>query len=637
MFDFIRNHTRILFFVLIVLIIPSFVLWGVDGYQRFQDGSTTTVAKIDGRAVTQAEWDAAHRNQVERLRRQMPNIDPAMLDSPEVRRQSLEALVRERVLLHAVDKLHLYTTDDRLQRLFATDPQFAFLRNPDGSINAAVVQAQGMSTPMFAERLRQDLSMRQVLQGVGGSVLAPDAATATALDALFQQREVTVQQFDTKDYAAKVAPTDADIQKYYDDPAHAAQFRAAEEASIEYLVLDADALKKSIAVNDDELRKYFSENEARYTTQEERRASHILVKAEKSAPAAEREKAKAKAEALLAEVRKNPASFADLARKNSDDPGSADKGGDLDFFARGAMVKPFEDAAFGMKLGEVSPVVESDFGYHIIRLTAIRGGDKRGFEAVRAEIEDEYRRQAAARRFAEIATDFGNVVYEQSDSLKPAADKFKLELRTAQGVQRTPRPGATGPLASAKFLEALFGNDALRNKRNTEAVETGPNQLVSGRVVQYSPARQLPLAEVRERVREAVAAAQAQALARKDGEARLAALRAAPTTAMQIASRSVSRAQPGDLPREVVDAVLRADAAALPAFVGVDLGARGYAVVRVSRVLGRDPVVADPTQSRTLYARALGDAETQAYYKALTDRYKVEIKAPAAAASAAAQ
>ena len=198
-------------------------------------------------------------------------------------------------------------------------------------------------------------------------------------------------------------------------------------------------------MSDDELRKYYEENAARYTTPEERRASHILIKADKGAPAADRAKARAKAEALLAELKKNPAAFAELAKKNSDDPGSAERGGDLDFFARGAMVKPFEDAAFALKPGEISPLVETDFGYHIIQVTAVRGGEKRSFEAVRAEMEEEVKRQLAQRTFAEAAVEFTNTVYEQPDSLKPVADKLKLEMHTAAGSSTHCRTGCDGP------------------------------------------------------------------------------------------------------------------------------------------------------------------------------------------------
>ena len=629
MFDFFRKHTRVLQFLLVLLIFPSFVFFGIQGYSGFSGDANAAVAKVAGNSITRTEWEAAQREQMERVRRQMPNVDPKLFDTPEMKLQSLDGLVRERVMLVAADKLHLVTTDDRLQRVFSADSQFAFMRNPDGSINKDVLSAQGMSSEVFAQRLRQDLTLRQVMLGVSGTAFAPVSATAAALDAMFQQREVQVQRFEAKASLEKVSPSDADIEKFYKDPANALQFQAPEQASIEYVVLDLDTLKKGISVPEEDLRKYYTENEKRYTTPEERRASHILIKAEKSASQADRAKAKAKAEGLLAELKKNPAAFADLARKNSEDPGSAEKGGDLDFFGRGAMVKPFEDAAFGLKPDEVSGVIESDFGYHIIKLAAVKGGEKRGFDSVRAELEAEVKTQLAQKRFSEVAVEFTNMVYEQPDSLKPAADKFKLELRTAQNVKRVAVPGTVGALANTKFLDALFGADALRNKRNTEAVEIAPNTMVSGRVLQYAAAHQLPLAEVKTRVRDRVAAVQAAALARKLGEERLAALRAAPDTALTESVLLVSRAQPREVQSTVLDAVLKAPVATVPAFVGIDLGEQGYAVAKVSKVLGRDPVAADASRGQTQYAQAWGDAESQAYYGALKARFKVEIKADA--------
>lgn len=633
MFDFFRKHMRAMQFVLVLLILPSFVFFGIQGYSRFGEGGNATVAKVAGQNITRAELDAAQRDQVERVRRQMPNVDAKLFDSPEMKQRTLDELIRERVALAASDQLKLATTDDRLRRLFVADPQFAFLRNADGSVNKDALAQQGMSSEQFAARLAQDIARRQVFFGVAGTVLAPASNSAAAMDALLQQREIRVLRFNAKDYVAKINIGEADLDKYYKDPAHAAQFMAPEQATIEYVVLDLDALKKSISVSDDELRKYYEENAARYTTPEQRRASHILIKAEQGTPAADRAKAKVKAEALLAELRKNPAAFADLAKKNSDDPGSAERGGDLDFFARGAMVKPFEDAAFGLKAGEIGPLVESDFGYHIIQVTAVRGGEKRSFDAVRAEMEDEVRRQLAQRRFADAAVEFTNTVYEQPDSLKPVADKLKLEIRTLAGVQRTPAPGATGPLASPKFLDPLFGNDALRNKRNTEAVETATNQLVAGRIASYSPAQLLPFADVKARVQAAVVAEMAAAQARKDGEARLDSLKKAPQSPIIEPMQVVSRVQRRDLPPQMIDAVLRADAASLPVFVGVDLGAQGYAVARIDKVLGRDAAAGDPRQMAGQYAQAWGEAEAMAYYDALKTRFKVEVKASAASES----
>ena len=627
MFDFFRKHTWLLQLVLGFVVI-AFVGTGVyQGYGSLMGDDNATVARIDGRKLTRSEWEFAQREQMERIRRQMPNVDPKLFDTPEMKRQSLDAVVRERVTLTAADKLHLVVTDERLQRLFTTDPQFAFLRNPNGSVNKDALAAQGMSSDVFAQRLRQDLSLRQVFQGVNGTAIAPLAATSAALDAMFQQREVQVQRFAAKDSIDKVTPSDADIEKFYKDPANALLFQAPEAASIEYVVLDLTTLKKSITVSDKDLRDYYDANAKRYTSLEERRASHILVKVDASASAADRAKAKTKAESLLAEVKKNPASFADLARKNSDDPGSAEKGGDLDFFGRGGLAaKPLEDAAFALKADEIGPLVESEFGYHIVKLTAVRGGEKRSFDAVRAEIEAEVQGQLAQKRFSEAAVEFTNMVYEQPDSLKPAVDKFKLELRTAQDVHRTPMPGATGALGNPKFLEALFGADAIRNKRNTEAVEIAPSTMASGRVVKYEAAHQLPLADVKTKVRDRLVTVQAAALARKQGEARLAELRAAPDTALNDAAVAVSRAQPRELTGPLIDAVLKASTAKLPAFVGVDLGDQGYAVVKITKVLGRDPVAADASRAQAQYGQSWSDAESQAYYAALKTRYKVEIK-----------
>jgi peptidyl-prolyl cis-trans isomerase D len=632
MFDFVRSHTRLFQGILVLLIFPSFVFFGVQGYSSFTSESNAKVAQVDGRDISRIELDNAHQRNIERMRQQMPNVDVKLLDTPEMRRETLDGIVRERVLLAAAEHMNLGVSDDRLQRQFATDPQFAALRNPDGSVNRDLLAAQGMSSEVFAQSLRQDMAMRQVLQGIGGTVLAPKAVVDPSLEALLQRRQVQMQRFDAKDYRGKVNPSDADIEAFY--KANEALFRAPEQARIEYIVLDQQALKQGIPVAEEELRRYYAENASRYTAAEERRASHILIAADKDMPAAERQKARAKAEALLEQVRKSPAQFAEIARKNSNDPGSAERGGDLDFFGRGGMVKPFEDAVFAMKPGEISNLVETDFGYHIITLTAQRGGEKKSFETVRAEIEDEVRKQLAQKRFAETAEQFTNTVYEQSDSLQPAMDKLKLDKRTAT-VQRTPAPGASGPLASAKLLEAVFANDAVRNKRNTDAVEVGPNQLASARIVEYTPARTLPLADVKDQVRERLVAEQAAALARKEGLALLAQLQKGGDLTLP-EKAVVGRAAAQGMPRNVVDAVLGADASKLPAPVGVDLGDQGYLVARVTQVLPRDPTAASEESLQGQYLQAVANAEAQAYLAALKARYKAEIKTAALAADTAA-
>jgi peptidyl-prolyl cis-trans isomerase D len=363
----------------------------------------------------------------------------------------------------------------------------------------------------------------------------------------------------------------------------------------------------------------------------------VLIKADKDASAADKAKARARAEELLAQARKNPAGFADLARKHSEDAGSAAQGGDLDFFGRGAMVKPFETAAFALKQGEISEVFQTDFGFHFLTVTGARGGQKKPFEEVRAQIDAELRQSKAKAEWAKQATDFTNTVYEQSDSLKPAVDKFKLELKTAT-VTRTPAPGASPVLAAPKFVEAIFGNEAVANKRNTDAVEVGGNQLISGRVLKHQPTRTLPLAEVKDRVREALVAKQAAELARQEGEKRVAALKQAPGEVLPI-SLTLSRAQTQGAPKPVIDTVLQADADKLPAVVGVDLGLQGYLVVRVTRVLPREPIPAaagGDEMLRAQVAQAWAAAEAEAMLGSLKQRFKATVKEGATMVSDAA-
>ena len=632
MFEFFRTHSKLTLGFLLLLIIPSFVFFGVENYARSTGGDNAAVATIDGQSITRAEWNQVHQRYVERVRRQSPTLDVKTLDTPQARRDTLDSLVRERVLMAAARDLHLTPSDARLQRLFQTDEQYAGIRNPDGTVNRELLAMQGLSSELFAQQLRQELAMQQVLSAVTQTALAPANTARLSLDAMFERREVQLQRFDAGAYRALVNPSDAEIEAYF--KANDTLFRTPEQATIEYVVLDLAALSAGVLVPEDDLRKYYTENASRYTAAEERRASHILIKAEAGMSGADRQKAKERAEALLAQARKAPASFAELARKNSDDPGSAAKGGDLEFFGRGAMVKPFDNAVFAMKIGEIGNLIETDFGFHVITLTAVRGGEKKPFEAVRAEIEAEVRKSLAQKKYVEVAEQFTNTVFEQSDSLQPVIDKLKLSKLTAT-VQRTPQPGASGPLASAKLLEAVFGNDAVRNKRNTDAVETGANQLASARIVQHTPARTLPLAEVKEGVRNRLVLQQSAALARKAGEARQEALAKAPTETLPI-NLTLSRTQAQGAPRSVIDAVLRADPSKLPVVTGVDLGAQGYVVLRVSKVLPREPLPGGDAQLQSQYTQAWAAAESLAYQEALRKRFKAEIKTAAVAEAASA-
>lgn len=630
MFDFFRNNIKFLMGLLMLLIIPSFVLFGIEGYSSFRENKDV-VAKVGKVEITRQEWDAAHRNEVDRLAASLPGVDRSLLDNAASRDATLERLVNERVLaLAAQDGLFL-ATDQRLARELTQDPTIAALRKPDGSLDVEryqqLLRAQGMTPEMFEASVRADLARRQVLQGVEGSGFVTEAAARTALQAFFERREIQWSLFRPADFKAAITVSDDEVRRFYDD--NAQSFQTPEQVDVEYLALDLEAVARTVRPSDSELRAYYEQNNAALAQQEQRRARHILLTVDPGASADDKGKVRAQADALLAQLRQSPDRFAELARTRSQDPGSAAQGGDLDYFGRGAMVKPFEDAAYALAKGEISPVVETEFGFHIIQVTDIRRPTPEPFEAVRAKLTAELSKQMAQRRYAEVAEEFTNLVYEHADSFGPAAEKLGLTPRRASAVLRTGPADASAdaPLAQPRVLTALFSADSLRQRRNSEAIELGANQLVSVRVLEHRPAAVRPFDEVASAVRERLRQQRAEAAAREEGVARLAAWQAAPATASLRPAVVVSREDAQGLPPALITAALSAPAGTTTAaWTGVDLGADGYAVVRVNRVIERGAVdAARAQQEREQLAKLWSQAETQAYLQSLRARYNVKL------------
>jgi peptidyl-prolyl cis-trans isomerase D len=629
MFDFVRNNTKIMMGILFLLIIPSFVLFGLEGYSRFNDKGAV-VAKVNGNKINQTDWDAAHKREVDRIRASMPNIDAKLFDTPEAKYATLERLVRDQVISAAAQKLQLVASDTRLARELQQSPAIAALRTADGKLDMArykqLAASQGMTPEMFEMQVRADLSNRQVIQGVQASAYATSAQTQTAMNAFMQRREVQILNFPAADFLSKITVSDADLQAYYDK--NKDKYQSSESADIEYIVLDIESLRQSITLNEQDLKSYYEQNLQRLSSKEERRASHILITAAKDSPEAEKKAARAKAEELLKLVKAKPASFADVARKNSQDPGSAVKGGDLDFFGRRAMVNAFEDAAFSMKTSDISDLVESEFGYHIIQLTDIKAAKAQSFESLRPSLEADLKKQQAQRKYAELAETFSNTVYEQSDSLKPVADKLKLNIQKASQVARQAAQ-TRGVLSHPGLLQAIFSEASLQKQRNTEAIEVAPSTLVSARVVKHQPAATLPLADVKEFVKRALTQEKAAEMAKAQGEQRLTALKASTgadnlPNAIVISREKTQRQLP-----KVVDAVLRADPNKLPSVSGVDLGVQGFAVVRVTKILPPEAENKElMVQAQQQFTQLWGTAETQAYIAQLKTKMKAEILVP---------
>jgi len=637
MFDFVRTHQRLMQFILLLFIFPSFAFFGLESYTRFQDGDNA-VAKVAGESITQAEFDEAQRRQMEQYRQMLGGqFDPKMFDTPEQRKSVLDSLIAQRALAAEATRNNLLASDQALQQAILG---MEGLTTPDGKFDndryKSLLAVQGMTPVMFESRLRRDLAVQQVNAAIQDSAFAPKTVTGRISDISQQEREVQPLLFKTADYVSQVKVADQQLQDYYDK--NAAQFAIPEQASIEYVVLNAAVIDSQIQVSDDDIKAYYEQNKQRYSVQEQRRASHILVGVKKDG--SDKEAARAKAEKLLAQVKQTPGDFARLAKENSDDPGSGEKGGDLGFFGPGMMVKPFEEAAYKLKEGEISALVQSDFGFHIIQLTGIQAGSVKALDEVKADIAADIRKQQFAKKYTELAEVFTDTVYEQADSLKPVADKLKLKIETAANLARQPNPavGPNVPLNSQKFLTALFADDVVKNKRNTEAVEVAPNTLIAGRVVEHKPASKRPLEEVKASIRERVIQEEAAKLARQAGEARLAALKAKDDAVGFGPAQLVSRAKREGITGVVLDAVMKADVNRLPAYTGVDVPQQGYAVYRIAKVM--QPATTDAARRQAEERQIAGivaQQEAAAYVEALKQKAKVKLLKPVDQAKAPAE
>jgi peptidyl-prolyl cis-trans isomerase D len=626
MFETVRTHRRFLMIFLTLLVFPSFVATGIYGYNRFMSAEEA-VAKIGGEVISPQQFEVAHRERLDQVRQAVgENFDPAVFDTPAAREASLNSMLGDRALRREAMDSHVMIGADRLRQVIASVPAF----QEDGKFSYSryktVLGAQGMSEAMFEQRVREDLARQTLLDGVARSAIVPSALSERLAALVQETRTVRERRFRPEDFVARVNVGDDAIKGYYE--ANRAQFETKESIDVQLLALTLDDVARQISVPPAELQSYYEQNKASFTEPEQRRASHILLTVGEGGSAKDKDGARKLAQELLARIKARPDDFAKLAQEYSKDPGSAAKGGDLGFFGRGMMVKPFEEAAFGLKPGDTSDIVESDFGLHLIRVTEIKGGAVAPFEQVKGKIEATFRQQQAQKKFAEAAEQFTNIVYEQSDSLQPAADKLGLKIQTIANVTRdgVPRGAPGAALLPAAAVQALFADDALGKKRNIAAVEAGGGTLVSARVVEHRPARLRPLEEVSPQIRERLVREQAARLAREAAAAAAEALRKTPAEAGFSPPRTVSRGQAEGLSPDALREVMRVPAGNLPAFVVADspMGAQSVFWVLDSR----QPEKSDPqalSQVRRGVEQQQAAADDQAYVAELKRKYKAQV------------
>ena len=578
MFNFVHEQKRVVQIVL-VLIIITFGFFGVDSYQN--SGGGDAPATVNGEKISQQEFDNALRQQQDRVREQAgANFDPAWIDQPEIKRMILDSLVNQRLLSSQARSVGLTLSDDQLAQIIAGIDAFQKDGKFDKQRYEAALRNQSMSPLIFESRVRDELSTRQLVDAYVKNGYATQFGADNLIRLNEQKRVVSIAQLSPDLFNSQLKVEDAAVQEYYEK--NQKEFRTPERARVEYLIFSLSTLLSQVKVDDDEIGKYYDEHQSEYSTPALRKAAHILIAVDIKASDVEKQAAKAKAEQILQQVKDSPSQFSQLAQKYSQDPGSAEKGGDLGLFGRGMMVKPFDDAVFKLLVGEVSGLVQSDFGFHIIKLLAVKGGKVQALHEVKSTIAQKIKAQKANDKFAELAEKFSNTIYEQSDSLKPAAELVKIPLQKVEWLSK----GQIGVSPwTDKALQAVFSDEVVKNKRNTTAIEIAPNTLLGARIIEHKPESVSPLAEVAATIRKKLQRQQAQDLAVKQGKSFLAQLHQGDSVSVAWkAAQSITRSQHAALDNEFTRQIFKASVTKLPAYVGMESVQGGYMLARIDSV-----------------------------------------------------
>lgn len=579
MFDFVHEKKRAVQIVLLLVMLP-FIFFGVNSYVQ-HSGASETVAKVEGEVITRQELENAIRQRQDQMRELMRgSFDASMFDTPELRHSVLEGLVDQKLLSLKARSVGLTLNDQQLAQLIQGVEAFQKDGKFDRQQYEAMLRKQNMSPALFESRVRQDLAMRQLAELLTQSGYAANSVADNLVRLNEQQRQVSVAQVELEPFLKQARVDEAAIKNYYDS--NAQEFRTPEAARVEYVVFSADTLQQQVTVGADEIKSYYEGHKDEFGEPEQRRAAHILITVPAQAGEAAKEAARVKAEQLLQQLKQDPGKFAELAKQYSGDPGSASKGGDLGFFGHGAMVKPFEDAAFALRPGEISGVVQTDFGFHIIKLIEIKAAKTLPLEQAKADISQKLRQQKAADRFAELADKFNNTVYEQSDSLKPAAELVKTAVQQSGWIVK----GQAGAqLWTDKALQAVFSDDVLNKKRNSSAVEVAPDTLLAVRLIEHKPAGSRALSEVSESIRQKLLRQEAGKLAAKQGEELLKQLQRGEKASVNWKkAQTITRSQRSGLDGALAMQALQADVAKLPVYVGTENSQGGYDIARIDSV-----------------------------------------------------
>lgn len=620
-------------FIVGIIVIP-FAFFGIETFRN--GGGDPTVAKIGDQKITQSQFKSAYDQRMQQLQAMMgENFRSDLIDKNRFRQTVLDDMIQESMLRQHVRKAGYRAADALVFESISAIPAFQV----DGKFSAdsyrARLASQGYTTTRFENQLRDSLVIDQMREGILRSGFVPPAGAAQAFRIDGQQRTLAYATFQTAKYLPSVEVDKASIEKRYEEKK--AGYQSPERMKAAYIELSLDTLPPAPAPTADYLKAIYDEQKlARFSTVEERKTRHILVNF-----GADKEAARKKAQQVAEQLGKG-GDFAALARANSDDPGSKDKGGDLGWVRTGQMVEKFEKALFALKKGEVSEAVETEFGWHVIQAQDIKEARTKAFEdpEVQAELLGTYRSKDASRRFQELSEKLEQAAFESPASLDAAAKAAGLTVQTSDWFTRDAGPGL---FATPALRQAAFADDVRQNGDNSRPLAAGPNQVVVLRKAEYEAPHPRTLDEVAEQIRAELKLEGARARAAADAKLAQDAAAAGQSLAAVAKDKKAEFKDAGAVRRDAtgIDAVIIDALFQMPRPVAgatqarqVKLANGDIAVLAMSAVTDADwgtAAEADKQKEAARLREATAGAEFSAYREDLKKRMDVKLVNPPAA------
>jgi len=576
--------------VIVILISIPFALWGIQEYLGV--GSAPVKVSVNGREITEREFERSYRQFRGELRQRLGKAyRPELVDDARLREEVLDSLIRSELILQATAQMRMRAGKEMIRNTIRSIPLFQVGGRFDKAAYENGTRRQGLTPSGFEQQLQRSIVSEQLTKAITGSELVTRKELEEAIRLSGQRRELDYLIIPAQKLLGDLQVSDSDVSAYY--TSNQSDYLAPERVKVEYIELDINRIAHSLQVNDDNLLAYYDQHKKEYVVPERRRASHILIVAEETADEGAIAAARKSAESALNRVREGE-DFALVAKEVSQDPGSAESGGDLGFFEKGVMAQAFEDAAFSLSQDAVSDLIRTEFGFHIIKLQDVRAESGKSFAEVREEVLAAYRKEEAGRLFYEYAERLGDLAYDDPDSLEPASETLGVAIKRSDWMGRD---GGKGVLAAGTVAGAAFSEDVLVQGHNSELIDLGAEHVLVLRVEEHEEASTRPLETVKDEIVALLKEREGAKRTKQSGKELLTSLRGGATLTQVASENGLELHNAGDvrrnnrdLPWGVIEELFR-----LPhpegntVYGGAALGSGDYAVLALHKVTPGSP------------------------------------------------